>query len=226
MKLKITLLSLCAWILLPTIGLAAPEYAGGESCLSCHQQAYEAWQGSHHQLAMQEAQAASVLGNFNQATFAKGGITTTFFRDGERFMVNTDGPDGELQDYEVSYVFGVYPLQQYMVAFPGGRLQVLDIAWDSRPEAEGGQRWFSLHDCVLDQPQRLLCQLVPDPHTLVPGPAVGPVPAQRIPWLIQVAVVGRDHSPLRSIEEHGRPTDALFNSSSHRPHQVRAANAK
>jgi hypothetical protein len=38
-----------------------------------------------------------------------------------------------------------YPLQQYLIEFPGGRLQTLDIGWDSRPKEQGGQRWFHLH---------------------------------------------------------------------------------
>ncbi|MEE9608831.1 MAG: tetratricopeptide repeat protein, partial [Myxococcota bacterium] len=37
------------------------------------------------------------------------------------------------------------PLQQYLIAFPDGRLQALGIAWDARPAAAGGQRWFSLY---------------------------------------------------------------------------------
>ena len=36
-------------------------------------------------------------------------------------------------------------MQQYLVAFPDGRLQALPIAWDSRPKATGGQRWFHLY---------------------------------------------------------------------------------
>jgi predicted CXXCH cytochrome family protein len=45
----------------------------------------------------------------------------------------------------VSYTFGVDPLQQYLVAFPDGRLQALSLAWDSRPKDRGGQRWFHLY---------------------------------------------------------------------------------
>jgi predicted CXXCH cytochrome family protein len=60
-------------------------------------------------------------------------------------MVRTDGPDGALHDYPIAYTFGVYPLQQYLIAFPGGRLQALGIAWDSRPKDQGGQRWFHLY---------------------------------------------------------------------------------
>ena len=55
------------------------------------------------------------------------------------------GPDGALHDYEIAYTFGVYPLQQYLIAFPGGRYQALGIAWDSRPKDQGGQRWFHLY---------------------------------------------------------------------------------
>ena len=59
--------------------------------------------------------------------------------------MRTDGPDGALHDYEIKYTFGYRPLQQYLVEFPGGRLQCLPIAWDSRPKAQGGQRWFHLY---------------------------------------------------------------------------------
>ena len=43
------------------------------------------------------------------------------------------------------HAFGYRPLQQYSIEFPGGRLQCLGIAWDTRPKAQGGQRWFHLY---------------------------------------------------------------------------------
>lgn len=63
---------------------------------------------------MQPASNLSVLGDFNHADFSDHGVTSIFFRDGSKFMVRTDGPDGALHDYQISYTFGVYPLQQYM----------------------------------------------------------------------------------------------------------------
>ncbi len=60
-------------------------------------------------------------------------------------MVETDGPDGSLATYEVKYTFGIEPLQQYLIELPGGRLQALSIAWDTRPVEQGGQRWFHLY---------------------------------------------------------------------------------
>ncbi len=128
---------------------AKPAFAGQAVCATCHEQATERWTGSHHDLAMQPANAQTVLGDFDDAKFTFRGVVSTFSKDGDVFQVETDGPDGKLQSYEVAYAFGVDPLQQYLIEFPDGRLQALSIAWDTRPSAEGGQRWFHLYP---DQP--------------------------------------------------------------------------
>ncbi len=124
---------------------AALNYVGPAACATCHAGEVEAWQGSHHDLAMQVANERTVLGNFANATFEYTGITSTFSKRNGKFFVNTDGPDGKLADYEIKYTFGVTPLQQYLIEFPGGRMQALSIAWDARPKEEGGQRWFHLY---------------------------------------------------------------------------------
>jgi predicted CXXCH cytochrome family protein len=124
---------------------AAPGFAGSTACANCHPAETKAWRGSHHDLAMAEATAQTVLGDFDNATFTEAGITSRFFRRDGRFLVNTDGPDGKPADFEIAFVFGVTPLQQYLIAFPDGRMQALGIAWDSRPKANGGQRWFHLY---------------------------------------------------------------------------------
>jgi Flp pilus assembly protein TadD len=94
---------------------------------------------------MQPADSSTVLGNFENADFAHEGVSSRFFRRGSKFFVRTDGPDGALADFEIRYTFGVAPLQQYLIELPGGRVQALSIAWDSRPSREGGQRWFHLY---------------------------------------------------------------------------------
>ncbi len=124
---------------------ASDNYIGRKVCAECHQQEYEQWTGSHHDLAMQETTEKTVLGDFNKARFKQFDVETLFYRKDKRFMLRTDGPDGKLADYSVKYVFGFYPLQQYLIEFPGGRLQALDIAWDSRSKEQGGQRWMHLH---------------------------------------------------------------------------------
>ena len=130
---------------LPPQQADSPDWQGAKVCARCHQQEYKDWRKSHHDLAMQAPSETAVLGNFKQASFKYNGVTTRFYRRGGRYWVRTDGPDGKLQDYPVQYVFGVHPLQQYLLALPGGRLHALSIAWDSRPKEEGGQRWFHLY---------------------------------------------------------------------------------
>jgi tetratricopeptide (TPR) repeat protein len=134
----------------PTPAAATPApvaatYVGSAQCASCHAQQHAAWKGSDHDLAMQVATADSVLGNFASAKFMYAAITSTFSRRDGKFFVNTDGPDGKLGNFEIKYTFGVRPLQQYLIELPGGRMQALGIAWDSRPKAQGGQRWFHLY---------------------------------------------------------------------------------
>src|SRR5262249_2137418 len=124
--------------------MLAAQYVGSTACSACHRRQSEAWRGSHHALAMQEATAPTSLGDFPNPRFTDAGVTSTLFKRAGRFYVNTDGPDGKLRDYEIKYTFGVDPLQQYLIAFPDGRLQALGIAWDARPKAAGGQRWFHL----------------------------------------------------------------------------------
>ena len=122
-----------------------PTYVGQETCAGCHAAESELWEGSHHDLAMQPASSSTVLGDFDDQTFDYAGVTSTFFERDGSYFVRTDGPDGELTEYEVAYTFGVEPLQQYLVPFERGRYQALSIAWDSRPESEGGGRWFHLY---------------------------------------------------------------------------------
>ena len=120
-------------------------YVGAQACAGCHAAEHAAWSGSDHARAMQIASDTAVLGDFADRRFVHGGITSTFFRREGRFMVRTDGPDGQLDDFEIKYTFGVRPLQQYLIELPGGRLQALSIAWDARPREAGGQRWFHLY---------------------------------------------------------------------------------
>jgi predicted CXXCH cytochrome family protein len=124
---------------------SAATFVGSTACGGCHQKQAELWHGSQHSHAMDHATETTVLGDFSGAIFDYFGVRSRFFRDKAKFLVETDGPDGKLATFEVKYTFGVEPLQQYLVAFPDGRLQALSLAWDTRPKDQGGQRWFHLY---------------------------------------------------------------------------------
>jgi tetratricopeptide (TPR) repeat protein len=148
MACAITTVALAAdwWTCLPDD--APLEYVGRQSCVQCHQQEAQRWTGSHHDLAMDLATPDTVLGDFQEATLTHLGVTSRMFRRGDKFFVHTEGPDGRMADFQVKYVLGVTPLQQYMVEFDRkpdqpaheiARLQVLRISWDTL-----AQRWFHL----------------------------------------------------------------------------------
>ena len=126
--------------------LSPPAFVGAQKCAECHQSEYNNWRGSHHDLAMDETNDSTVLGNFDDAVFERFGVTSRFYRKDGRFFVHTQGPAGEMGDFEIKYTFGVYPLQQYLVPFPAGRLQCLPIAWDVKEK-----KWYHLYpDAPID----------------------------------------------------------------------------
>ena len=121
---------------------AAPAFVGAQACASCHVEANAQWAISDHHEAMQVVNGSTVKGDFSGARFTYNGVESSFTSEGGRYRVRTDGPDGRLADFDVKYVFGIRPLQQYLIEMPGGRYQALSLSWDSRPKAQGGQRWF------------------------------------------------------------------------------------
>ena len=127
-----------------TLFAAEATYVGEQACVSCHSSEMHAWKGSHHDMSMMHADENSVKADFNNSTFNYNGIVSTFYKKDGKFMVKSDGPDGKLHEYEIAYTFGIYPLQQYMIKFPDGKIQVLDPTWDNRPKSEGGQRWYHI----------------------------------------------------------------------------------
>lgn len=124
-------------------------YVGRDACISCHKDQAAKFAGSHHDHAMQPANESSVLADFDNATLTHHGITSRMFREGDKFMVHTEGPDGKMTDFQVQYVFGLEPLQQYMVEMPASgqeasagevpRVQVLRLSWDTEKK-----EWFYL----------------------------------------------------------------------------------
>ncbi|MCP4190852.1 MAG: hypothetical protein GY768_09510 [Planctomycetaceae bacterium] len=134
------------WVGLPED--STPNYVGRNKCATCHATEMKQWEGSDHDLAMDLATPETVLGDFDNAEIEHYGIVSRMYRDGDRYMVHTEGPDGSMMDFQVKYVFGVRPLQQYMVEFDRpqempehevSRLQVLRISWDCDQ-----QEWFYL----------------------------------------------------------------------------------
>jgi tetratricopeptide (TPR) repeat protein len=125
------------------------EFVGSEKCKKCHENAYNKWNGSHHDLAMDVANDTTVLGDFNDVSYTDpyNKVTSRFNRKGDKYFVQTEGPDGQTGEFEITHTFGFYPLQQYLVPFPDGRLQCLNIAWDIEKKV-----WYRLPPYEVEGP--------------------------------------------------------------------------
>ncbi len=119
------------------------DFVGGKECISCHQREYELWEGSDHDNAMAVANDSTVLGNFNNVEVEFRGKKHKFYKRDGKFFVFTEGVGGEMQEFQVSYTFGVRPLQQYLIPFENGKYQCLPIAWDTIKK-----RWFDMAGMV------------------------------------------------------------------------------
>jgi tetratricopeptide (TPR) repeat protein len=121
------------------------KYVGEAVCAECHTAQSTLWRSSDHKGAMEHAWKDTVLGDFDDASFAIGDTKTRFERDGDKFLIVTDDVESDTRRFPVLYTFGVSPLQQYLVETEPGRLQPFPVAWDTRPDSAGGQRWFHVY---------------------------------------------------------------------------------
>ncbi|QXH74825.1 hypothetical protein KSS92_10110 [Pseudomonas atacamensis] len=122
------------------VAIAPVAMVDEQQCEGCHSKQVKDWQGSHHQLAMQPANAETMLGDFNNVSVDAEKESVRFFRRNDEFWVNTPSLDGKNANFKVAYTFGIAPLQQYLIQVGEGRLQALGIAWDTEKH-----RWFHLY---------------------------------------------------------------------------------
>ncbi|MCH9693321.1 MAG: AMP-binding protein [Gammaproteobacteria bacterium] len=102
------------------------SFIGSNSFVDCHRNAFDDWTGSHHHFAMQVASCSSVIGDFNDRRVGYFATSSGMFRDGEKYFMRTQNSKGELQAFEVSYIFCVPPMayaRRGVEAFQPSRLQ-------------------------------------------------------------------------------------------------------
>lgn len=152
MKKLLQLKLFFAFFLFSSPGGAA-SFVGSKQCQQCHQEQYQAWQGSHHDMSMRHVDSTSVLGDFNNVELRDSQGVNRFYKKGKQYWVKIKGANGNFTDYQIKYTFGYEPLQQYMVEFPDGRVQLIPFAWDAREKSQGGQRWFNLYPDMTEKHQ-------------------------------------------------------------------------
>ncbi|MBX3669450.1 MAG: hypothetical protein KF778_13695 [Rhodocyclaceae bacterium] len=80
---------------------------------------------------------------FQDQTYVEGRERFHFYTVGQKLFVAVHEADKPPQHLPILYAFGVWPLQQYLVSQPGGRLQALTVAWDV-----AARRWYSVQDAT------------------------------------------------------------------------------
>ncbi len=123
------------------------RYLSSQACIDCHEEQFDAWSESHHSWAWRKPTAENVLADFKHTQFEYAGFSYEFSSKNGTYLVEADGPDGRSTLFQVKYVVGVSPLQQYLVETEEGRLQALDVAWDIVKN-----RWFHLYPELEDSP--------------------------------------------------------------------------
>ena len=120
---------------------ALRAYGGSASCRDCHAEEFAAWSGSHHALAERPPAAALEDAAFvPPRTFNHGSQQTALRKNSGRYEVVTAGLGGTNEVFPVQRVLAHDPLRQMLVAFPGGRLQATEAAWDPR-----SNEWFNVY---------------------------------------------------------------------------------
>ncbi|QBY04257.1 hypothetical protein E2K93_07580 [Thalassotalea sp. HSM 43] len=133
-----------------------PSIASPENCVSCHSEQTNAWQQSDHAKAMAKASPTSVLANFDDVKVEHYGQKARFYRKNvsgdSQYWLDIDYGE-KAQSLQIEYTFGHYPLQQYLVQTKPGSYHIVPFAWDTRPENQGGQRWYHIYQQEEIKPQ-------------------------------------------------------------------------
>ena len=117
------------------------QYAGSETCRSCHPEAYDLWARSNHGLAERVPAPAMDRTAFDPPrTFRHGTQETTVRAQGTNYLVTCVGLSGTNETHAVVRVIGNDPLRQFLAAFPNGRLQTLEASYDPHRN-----EWFDVY---------------------------------------------------------------------------------
>ena len=141
-----SLLLLLTLLALPP-GLKA-EWAGSETCHTCHRDRYSSWHRTYHRTMTQEALPENVQGRFDGQRIQAWGMEVRPVRRGDRFFFDYYTPDGRepVASYQIERLVGSHRYQQYLTREEGegGTFYRLHILWHNED-----QRWVHMNAAFL-----------------------------------------------------------------------------
>jgi predicted CXXCH cytochrome family protein len=118
---------------------AVPAMAEAMMCAECHAKEVEEWKGSQHANANRLVSVALDAKAFaGGPVLDHGGSRTEMRMEDGRFFFDYRFSNEVPQTFEAEAVIGITPLRQYLVSFPDGRLQTMDVSYDPR-----SNKWFN-----------------------------------------------------------------------------------
>jgi len=116
-------------------------YGTSPTCKSCHEEAYQNWERSHHARAERKVDAPLDKVAFDPPwRVSHGSSDSTARLADEKFQLVTQGLNQTNQPFNVARVIGVDPLLQYLIPAKGGRFQASELCFD--PNHPG---WFDVY---------------------------------------------------------------------------------
>jgi predicted CXXCH cytochrome family protein len=147
--------------------VSSAHFIGDEACQNCHKEQHQEWHNSHHDWAMKEPVDSTVFGDFNNKKEIIDGIEYFFYRSKNLYKVDVTEQNRAKKSYIISYTFGFFPLQQYLIEGENGEVHTLRATWNTEEKkwyhqysgdkiaphdwlhwTKGGQRWNTMcADC-------------------------------------------------------------------------------
>jgi predicted CXXCH cytochrome family protein len=116
------------------------QYAGSKSCKECHEEEFNQWTGSNHQLAERAFDSSRDGLAFNPPrSLGRGTNAAVAFLTNGAPAIRALGLSGKSEIHEIARVIGNDPLRQFLVGGAGGRLQAFDVAYDPH-----SNDWFNV----------------------------------------------------------------------------------
>jgi hypothetical protein len=103
------------------------RYAGSETCKDCHEKNYDHWTHDWHSRALSKAEPPFVAGKFANAHFKGDSSEAWMSRHAADYVMRTRNREGQLLDYNISWVIGGKRMQDAVTVFDDGRWQVLPV---------------------------------------------------------------------------------------------------
>lgn len=124
------------------------SYGQSPTCKSCHEEAFQNWEKSHHARAERPMEPALDTSAFEPAHRIKHGTQESEARIAEgNFQLITQGLSRTNQPFDVARVIGADPLLQYLIPTQDGRLQASELCFDPKR-----REWFNVYGTEDRQP--------------------------------------------------------------------------